>query len=185
MRQRVTKSWVWALITAALVGLLAPYPNAAARNSNRAQPIELRAEQAEIDTIEGVSVYRGNVVLTQGTLKITGEVMHIYYDPESRELHRIVVEGHPATYRQLPEGRSKYVHAKAPRMEYYATGKRRIRLLQGATLWQGPNTFRGKRIVYYIEANRVVAHSGKGEASRLHITIYPNRLRGKQSDESQ
>lgn len=182
MKQRVTE-WVgWSLIVAAMIGLLPPYLSAAARNSDRDQPIKLSADQAEIDNVKGVSVYRGDVVLTQGTLKITGEIMHIYYAPDSRELDHIVVEGHPATYQELPEDESEYMHAKAPRMEYYAAGPRRIRLLQGATLWQGSNTFRGKQVIYDIEADQVVARSGK--ESRIHITIYPNQPRDKQSDES-
>lgn len=182
MQHRVTEWARWSLIIAAMLGLLPPYPIAVARNSDRDQPIKLSADQAEIDNIKGVSVYRGAVVLTQGTLKITGEVMHIYYAPDSRELDHIVVDGHPATYQELPEGESEYVHAKAPRMEYYAAGPRRIRLLQGATLWQGSNTFRGKQIVYDLEADQVIARSGK--ENRIHITIYPNQPRDKQSDKS-
>lgn len=182
MKQRVTEWAGWSLIVATMIGLLPPYLSAAARNSDRDQPIKLSADQAEIDNVKGMSVYRGDVVLTQGTLKITGEIMHIYYAPDSRELDHIVVEGHPATYQELPEGESEYMHAKAPRMEYYAAGPRRIRLLQGATLWQGSNTFRGKQVIYDIEADQVVARSGK--ESRIHITIYPKQQRDKQSDES-
>lgn len=182
MKPRVAERWVGrALIVAAMIGLLAPYPSAVARNSDRDQPIKLSADQAEIDNIKGVSVYRGDVLLIQGTLTITGEIMHIYYAPDSRELDHIVVEGHPASYRELPEGESEYVHAKAPRMEYYAAGPRRIRLLQGATLWQGHNTFRGKQVVYDIEADQVVARSGKDKTNRIHITIYPNQQRDQQS----
>ncbi|MDN5848717.1 MAG: lipopolysaccharide transport periplasmic protein LptA, partial [Nitrococcus sp.] len=161
------------------------YPCASARDSDRDQPIMLSADRAEIDNIKGVSVYRGDVILTQGTLKITGDVMYVYYVPDSRELHHIVMQGHPASYRELPEGERKYVHAQAPRMEYYAAGPRRIRLLQGATLWQGRNTFHGKEVVYNIEADQVVARSGKDKASRIHITIYPKQQRDKQMDAGQ
>ena len=186
MQHRVTEWWAgWSLIVTTTIALLAPYSSSAARNSDRDQPIKLSANQAEVDNVQGVSVYRGDVVLIQGTLKITGEVMHIYYAPASRELDHIVVEGSPASYRELPEGESEYVHAKAPRMEYYTAGPRRIRLLQGATLWQGSNTFRGHQVVYDIEAHQVEAHSGKDRTNRIHITIYPNQPQGKEADERQ
>ncbi len=174
----------WSLLITVMITLLAPYSNSVARDSDRDQPIKLSADQAEIDNVKGVSVYRGDVVLIQGTLRITGEVMHIYYAPDSRALDHIIVEGDPATYRELPEGESEYVHAKAPRMEYYQTGPRRIRLLQGATLRQSSNTFRGNQIVYDIEADQVKAHSGKDKAKRIHITIYPNQPRAEQTDEN-
>lgn len=184
MNYPVTKRWAHsALAAAAIAGLLPPYPCATARDID--QPITLSADQAEIDNIKGVSVYRGDVVLTQGTQTITGEVMYVYRVPNSRELHHIVVEGHPASYRELPKGEAEYVHAKAPRMEYYAAGPRRIRLLQGATLWQGRNTFHGKQVDYNIEADKVVARSGKSKASRVQITIYPNQQRDKQVDAGQ
>lgn len=184
MKYPVTKRWAHsALAAAAIAALLPPYPCATARDGD--QPIMLSADRAEIDNSKGVSVYRGDVVLTQGTQTITGEVMHVYYVPNSRELDHIVVEGDPASYRELPEGESEYVHAKAPRMEYYAAGPHRIHLLQGATLWQGRNTFRGKEVVYNIEADKVVARSGTGKASRVHITIYPNQQPEKQVDTGQ
>lgn len=186
MQQRVTERWiVWSLAIVTMITLLAPYSSSVARNSDRDQPIKLSANQAEVDNVKGVSVYRGDVVLIQGTLKITGNVMHVYYAPASRELDHIVVEGDPASYRELPEGENEYVHAKAPRMEYYASGPRRIRLLEGATLWQGSNTFRGHQVLYDIEADQVEAHSGKDKTNRIHITIYPNQRQGKDADKSQ
>lgn len=186
MRHRITEWWAsWSLIVTTLIALMAPYSISTARNSDRDQPIKLSANQAEIDNVKGLSVYRGDVVLIQGTLKITGEVMHVYYAPATRELDHIVVEGNPASYREVPEGESEYVHAKAPRMEYYTSGPRRIRLLQGATLWQGSNTFRGQQVVYDIEADQVEAHSGKDKTNRIHITIYPNQPQTKEADQRQ
>lgn len=181
MKRLAAESWLYCSLLIAVVLLLAPYAGAAPRNSDRDQPINLSAERAEIDNVKGVSVYQGNVVLTQGTLKITGNVMHVYYTPGSRELNRIVVQGDPATYQELLEGESEYVHAKAPRMEYYAAGPRRVRLLQGATLWQGRNTFHGNQVVYNIEADQVEASSGKSSTQRIQITIYPNQKQGKQT----
>ena len=48
--------------------------------SDREQPIRVQADSAELDERQGVAVYRGSVVITQGTLKITGDTVTITQD---------------------------------------------------------------------------------------------------------
>ena len=153
-----------------LAAALAFAPSAPALDSDRRQPIDLKADRAELDNAAGVSVYTGNVVLTQGTLTLTGDVMRVYTG-DDRRVDRIEVDGTPATYRQLPEGETEYVDAEAPRMEYYARDPERIRMLQGAVLTQGRDRFAAQTIVYNVEADLVTADGDQDQ--RIHITIYP------------
>jgi lipopolysaccharide export system protein LptA len=41
-----------------------------ALSSDREQPINLEADAADIDDLKGISIYTGNVVLTQGSMVI-------------------------------------------------------------------------------------------------------------------
>ena len=164
----------WLILLAAL-GALLPAGAATALPSDSEQPIRLNADEAELNNATGVGIYRGDVVMTQGTLEVTGDIMRVYTDDE-RQVTRIEVEGSPATYRQQPEAGAEYVRARAPRMEYYATGPERIRLLDGATLWQGRNEFKGETIVYDVASERVQADSGEGK-ERIEITLFPNEDR--------
>ena len=134
-------------------------------------PIELSADRAEVDNNTGVSRYFGNVVLTRGPMRLTGEVMHVYTDA-NRELQRIEIDGSPATYRERqPEAPTR--HAQAPRMEYYASGPERIILLNGGHLWQGDNDVRGQTITHYPAQARTIA-DGDGQAdNRVNVTVYP------------
>lgn len=147
---------------------------ALALSSDSDKPIKLNADEAVLNNATGVGIYRGDVVLTQGTLEVTGDVMRVYTN-DQRQVTRIEVEGAPATYRQLPDDESEYVRARAPRMEYYAAGPERIRLLGGATLWQGRNEFKGETIVYNVASESVQADSGQKDDSRIEITLFPNR----------
>ena len=61
---------VSALLLAALV---AGAPAARALSTDRDQPIEIEADFAELDDSRGVTMYKGNVIVTQGSLKLTGE----------------------------------------------------------------------------------------------------------------
>jgi len=155
------------LLAAALLGLLAT-PAAAQEQG----PVRLSADRAEVDNRSGTSIYRGDVVLTRDGARITGDVMWVYTNAQ-RELERVEVEGEPATYRQQPEGDGQLVEAEAPRMEYYASGPERVRLLQGGRLWQGENEVRGQTITYFVADERVEAEGGAGGDDRIEVTVSP------------
>lgn len=164
-------------VIAALTAVLLPGV-AQALSSDSEKPIRLNADEAELNNATGVGIYRGDVVLTQGSLEVTGEIMRVYTDGE-RQVTRIEVEGSPATYRQLPDNEREYVRARAPRMEYYASGPERVRLLGGATLWQGRNEFKGETIVYDVASESVQADGGGTPDKRIEITLFPNEDKNK------
>ncbi len=149
-----------------LLGLLAALP-AAALESDRRQPVEIRAGQVVVDEQRGYSEYTDDVILTQGSLKVTGDRLRVYLDRD--RLRRIIVEGRPATLVQTPAPEQPPVHATARRMEYDVAA-RTIRLDREAEVRQGPNRFRGDHLLYDIAASRVKA---RAEGGRVHITIQP------------
>ena len=139
--------------------------------ADRAAPVELAADSAEVDDASGVSIYRGDVVLTRGALRITGDLMRVFTDTE-RQLQRVVVEGTPATYREtMPQAAPR--RAEAPRMEYYASGPERLVLLEGGELRQGDNTVTGQTITHYPAENRTVANGDGGEDGRVNVRVLP------------
>lgn len=145
---------------------------AAALDSDRSQPVELNADHAQMNNATGVGIYTGDVVLTQGTMRITADKMTVYTTPEGR-LQRVVAEGRKATYRQLPEGQRDYVNASAPYMEYHPEASGYVLLRGGAELTQGKNTFSGETIRYDIQQDTVVAKSDKDSGQRIRITFFP------------
>ena len=55
-----------------LVGLLATHATAGwALGSDRQQPIHIKADHITVNEKKGFSIYRGNVLMTQGTLRVT------------------------------------------------------------------------------------------------------------------
>lgn len=143
----------------------------ASAQESRSVPIQLDADTADIDSATGVSVYTGNVVLTQGNRKITGERMTVH-TRNGRGLDHVVVEGSPATWRQPPEGGGEPIHGEAPRLEYHARGPERVKLLQGGRITQGRDTFTGETIEYNLETERMVARS-QDSTDRIRITLFP------------
>ena len=50
-----------------------------ALSTDRDQDIEIEADSLESDDTKGLAIYKGDVVIVQGTLKITGDHVTIQY----------------------------------------------------------------------------------------------------------
>ncbi|MCC5810270.1 MAG: lipopolysaccharide transport periplasmic protein LptA [Ectothiorhodospiraceae bacterium] len=143
-------------------------------DASRQQPITLDADHAEIDNVTGISIYTGDVVLTQGLREITGDRMTVHTRSGGRELDHVVVEGAPAIYTQTPDGDGRVVRAEAPRMEYHAAGPERVILLEGGRLTQGRNEFTGETVHYNLETEVVNARGDQDTGRRIRITLFPD-----------
>ena len=163
-----------------LLIILSPFANAL--TTDKDQPIEIEADEAELDDKKNVTVYTGNVIVTQGSIRMTGEKMTVYYTDDN-DLDSVIIEGHPATYRQLPDNSEVYDEAQAKRMEYN-NRKNLVVLIDNAIVQQEDLRFSGNRIEYDTENSKIKA---KGQAStadetgpdkeatdgRVRITIKP------------
>ena len=75
------------------LGLAAASSTSWALPSDRDQPIRVQADSAELDDKQGVAVYRGSVVITQGSLKITGDTVTLTVGDGSKLTTQVVVLG--------------------------------------------------------------------------------------------
>lgn len=149
-----------------------------ALSTDREQPINIEADQAEADDALGVTIYKGDVVITQGSLDIRGDIVTIHFD-EDQDITKVVAEGKPAKFKQLPDGADAFQNAQALTMEFYANDDT-IVLLGDAVSWQGDNRISAQRIVYDTRKGKVKAESlaggANGETSgRVSITITPKK----------
>ena len=159
--------------------------NTWALSTDKDQPIEIEADNADLDNEKGVTIYRGNVVLTQGTVRMTGDTMTVYFKDD--ELDTLIMEGKPARYRQLPDDSEIYDEAEALRKEYYEL-KSLVILIDKASFKQEGLSFSGNRIEYDTEHSKVKARgsvkqqNGTGSSSasgssggRVKIIIKPKK----------
>ena len=164
----------------AILILISPITHAL--TTDKDQAIEIEADAAELDDKKNVTIYTGNVIVTQGSIRMTGEKMTVYYTDDN-DLDTVIIEGHPATYRQLPDNSEVYDEAQAKRMEYN-NSKSLVVLIDNAIVKQEDLRFSGSRIEYDTENSKIRA---KGQAStadktatdtedtggRVRITIKP------------
>lgn len=153
------------------------------RSSDRDEPIVIEAGAAEVDNRAQVTVYRGDVIITQGTLRITGDTVWIHYD-DANTITKAVSVGKPAKFRQLPDDKEDYMTAHADRMEYHAN-QDLILLLGNARYGEGKDKITAQRIVYDSRRGRVkagvnpdggeVADDASQQSDRVRITITPKK----------
>jgi len=156
--------------------LLLGHAPAWALESDRQQPINIKADHIVVNEKQGFSLYQGNVLMTQGSLRVTGDKITVYL--KQNRLQRIIATGNPATLQQKPEKNQELITSRAMRMEYDVKLSRLV-LKQDALVEQGPNRFSGNHIVYNILTSTVTAdkdpnHQAKDpDAGRVSVTITP------------
>ena len=111
------------LLTTAAVWLAALAPVALAERADRDKPTLLEGAQCTTEELKQTSVCSGSVVLTRGTLRITGERLEVRQDPEG--FRTAVVTGPNAglaSFRQRRDatraGVEEWVEGRAERIEY-------------------------------------------------------------------
>lgn len=152
-----------------LLALILIPANSWALSSDREQPMLIEADRAELDDARGISIYRGNVKVTQGTLVLTGDIMTVHN--KGNDVEKVIMEGKPATYKQRPDNKDKDVRASALHMEYF-TNPEKIILTKQAEVEQEGDVLRSERIEYDVPTDKVNAGTDQPN-ERVRITIQP------------
>jgi lipopolysaccharide export system protein LptA len=151
-----------------LGALLSP---AWAERADREKPINLEADRVTIDDAKKVSVFEGNVVLTQGTLVIRADRMIVREDKQG--FNQGTAFGNLAKFRQKRDGVDEYIEGEAERIEYDSQAER-LQLFNRAQMKRGADEVRGSYISYDqpTEFFRVV-----GAAENAPAGSVPGRVR--------
>lgn len=131
--------------------------------SDREQPIRIQADSAELDDKNGVAVYRGTVIITQGTLKITGDTVTITQTPTG-DIDVFTAVGQPAYYEQLPATDKQIVKAYGLTIQYFAANERIVLIDQAKVIQEG-NVFEGEKIVY--DTQRQIVNAGRATGTNV------------------
>lgn len=154
-------SWALALALAPLLAIALP--------EDRNQPIQLEASRGQIDQKTGVSIYEGNVVINQGSMRLTADTATIHI--KNGGFQRMEATGKPVTLRYRPTADKPEIQGTSPRVEYDVVSAKVI-MSGGARLTQGQDVFTGDRVEYDLKDD-VVRARGAGNQGRIQFTIQP------------
>ena len=125
-----------------------------------------------MDDTNKVSVFEGNVVLTQGTIVIHASKLIVRQDAAG--FNSGIAYGNLATFRQKMDGVDKYIEGEAERIEY--DGKEeKLELFNSAHIKRGQDELRGNYISYNALTEFYQALSSKQPANggRVRAVIQP------------
>ncbi len=151
--------------------------NTLALSTDRDQPIEIEADKATIDNIKGIANYEGDVIVIQGSIRISSDIMNIKYS-KARSIETIVTTGNPSRFKQRLDN-GEIIKAKALEMEYNAI-KNIIYLRRQAELRKNLNgkdnyISNAPRITYDTQRGIIRADKGKGKKGRITMTFTPEK----------
>lgn len=119
--------------------------SALAEKADKDKPIEIEADTVTVNDAKKVSVYTGNVIVTQGTLLIKADKLVVRED-ESGFQHSSSY-GTPTTFKQKREGKDEYMEGAAQRIEYDGRMDK-VQLYTKAWVKKGEDIVHGDYIMY-------------------------------------
>lgn len=105
-----------AFVLPLIAALALAAPIAAAERSDRDKEIVVGADRLTADDANRTSTFEGNVVVTQGTMRITAARVIVKEDAQRHKLY--VASGSPVTFRQKRDKVDEWVEGTAERAEF-------------------------------------------------------------------
>ena len=147
----------------------AAFPTGAgALSTDREQPVRIEADSASLDDQNQLATYRGDVVIVQGSLRITGELVTMQFD-ESYDLLTLVAEGEPAHFEQQPDNGTVQT-GRATRIEYRVEDGAML-FAGGAEIAQGEFRMTAERIDYDSVTGNIRGAGAETGADGRRVTI--------------
>ena len=141
---------------------------------DRQQPISIESDYAERNEKTGRTVYRGNVVISQGSVLIEAEEITLHV--ENSKISRIECTGKPASYQQKTVLKGATMIARADNIDYLpATNK--LALKHNAMLTRDGTIIKGDSIDYDIDKQTWKAKGdNQGQQKRIQLVIPASAL---------
>lgn len=149
-----------------------------AQPGDQKEPIYLEADRAQLNQQTGISVYQGNVVITQGSLRLAADTVTITMNEGAFEHLKAV--GNPASFRYKPAEDKQEIRGASQNIEYNVPADLMV-MTTNARVTRARDVFTGDRIEYDLGKDLVKAQSAGRE--RVQITIQPKSINSNNSNQ--
>lgn len=137
---------------------------AVAENADREKPIHIAADFGSLDQKNEITVWRGNVLITQGTLRFNAAEVIVSRSKDGQQ--HMVSTGNPVTFQQKLEGKPDIVKGRGAKVEY--NSKSNVVILTGnAQVSRTGDVVNGNKITY----NTVTEFYTVDGGSKKRVTV--------------
>ncbi|WP_231759747.1 lipopolysaccharide transport periplasmic protein LptA [Microbulbifer elongatus] len=147
-----------------------PGLSAQALPDDRQQPVKVSADNLEANRSKNLSVYSGNVVISQGSLQIRADRVEVHGNTKG-EINKVIATGKPAHFQQQVEESTTPVKARAARIEFLVASDA-LQLTGEAFVDRDGNTLSAERIDYDLNSEQMKAR-GQSEKKRVEMIWKP------------
>lgn len=155
-----------------------------AENADRSKPIHLESNRVFIDDVKQVSIFEGEVELTQGTLHIQAEKIVVTQDKQGNK--HCTATGNLASFRQKHEGSDEYMEGYGERIEYDTLAET-VDFFGQAKVKRAQDEVEGDHISYstrteIFQSSSDPANADSSTKGRVHAVIQPKNKDGAVTD---
>jgi lipopolysaccharide export system protein LptA len=167
-----------ALACRLLVGAaVATATGALAEKGDRDREIQVLADRLSADDAKKEAIYEGNVIVTQGTMRITSAKIVVREDTEG--YRTFIATGAPVTFRQKRDKVDDWIDGSAERAEFDDRNDL-LRLFKGAKLKSSQGELTGDFISYdrgkeFFQVTGAAPGTPASTGSRVKATIIPQK----------
>ncbi|MDX1353079.1 MAG: lipopolysaccharide transport periplasmic protein LptA [Thiomicrorhabdus sp.] len=135
------------------------------------QPVNISANSLIASEKTGKSLYKGNVIITQGSLTLKGETVNIEHP--KNQLTTVIANGNPATFKRYSQIDQAWIKGNAQEIEYDALNKTVLLVGQAKVEQPGKHVITGPRLFYDIAKQTLQAQATENENKRISVTLNP------------
>jgi len=151
--------------------ILAGLSNQAWSENPENLPIQIEANQLESQDVSGITLYIGDVIVTQGETRLTGDQVEIHHP--NRQLNSMTATGAPAHFKHFNELENTTIIGHAQTIIYFAQ-QRKVHLIGHAYLeQQNTHIIQGPKLIYDMENQTLNAGSTDQQTGRVTMTLTP------------
>ncbi len=144
-----------------------------ALQSDSEQEVYVEADTADLDEAKGIGVYRGDVLIKQGTMEIRGDKVTI--ETKNRKFNSLTSVGKPAKFQQQLELNQSPVFGEAKTI-HYSIVDGILTMRKKAKLTRDGDVFSGNYLRYDTINETVKAKRAEDGSERIKIIIQPETL---------
>ncbi len=141
-----------------------------ALDTDSEQPVYIDSDHAVYDEKSEISTYTGNVVATQGSIRIDGDKLVVYL--KDGDIIKLVATGTPSHFEQLPAVGKEKMYGEGLTNEFYPE-KNLLIFMKKASVWQGDAKQSSEYIEYDTKLSLLKAGEKASDGKRVHSVIKP------------